>query len=711
MTFGVRHGSIGAMTETVSTVSLADGGAWTTSRLPVDGPAGLARPWSALVWTIGAAAALIALASLALFPVNRHVPEAGFSLYAVPDFTGGVLYSLIGAWLSVRRPDNALGWLLYVSGVSLALSAFGTQYGAAALVSMPSNHLPLATAVGAVGQFAYLPGNVIHRTLLVYAFPDVPLRTRAGRAVMAAAVLGALTAVVYTVGFPSPSYGPVHVPAWAGAGRFLLRWQPVALGAVTAACTFALIGRLRRAAPPRRGALAWFSVAAVINLAMFSVGPIGTFVIPGFQIDAVVGPVLIEAAAIAFAVSSVVAVLHYRLWDLDVILRRSLVFAAVTAVLAGGYLGLVAAATALFPGSGSGSSLAAALIVTGVAAPMRSRLQRGVDHLLYGDRSEPDAAVARLGRRLATTADSDALLPEVAAVIAASLRVPYVALAVLSDRRLRLAAEFGRDLCGVESVRLAANGEIVGRLEVGRRERDVPLDHRDLRLLHDLARQAAVAVGTVQRGEELQRSRQRLVGAREEERRHLRRDLHDGLGPALAATTLQLDEVAELVERDPASARQLLNRLRAGTQDLIADVRRLVYDLRPPTLDELGLVGAIRTQAVSLTGRTSFEVFADPDPVNLPAAVEVALLRIAGEAMTNVARHARARHCVVRLRVDERAELEVADDGRGLDGSRIGVGLASAQERAAELGGTCAVERRSEGGTVLHAVIPLGAQP
>lgn len=701
---------IEVMTETVSTVSLADGGAWCT-RSSTDAPAGLPRPWSAVVWTVGAAAAVVSLASLALFPVNRHVPEAGFSLYAVPDLTAGVLYSLIGAWLSVRRPDNAMGWLLLVSGLSLALSAFGTQYGAAALLSMRSHHLPLATAGGAVGQFAYLPGNVIGRTLLVYAFPDVPLRTRAGRAVLAAAVLGALTAVVYTVGLPSPSYGPFHVAAWAGAGRFLLRWQPVALGAVTAACTLALLGRLRRAAPPRRGALAWFSVAAVINLAMFSAGPVGMFLIPGFHVDAVVGPVLIEAAAIAFAVSSVVAVLHYRLWDFDVVLRRSLVFAALTAALAAGYLGLVAAADAVFPRGGAWSSVAAALVVAGVVAPLRSWLQRGVDHLLYGDRSEPDAAVARLGRRLGTTADADELLPEVAGVIAASLRVPYVAVAVLDDGGLRLSAEYGRDVCGTESIRLTANGEAVGRLVVGRREPGVALDHRDLRLLDDLARQAAVAVDTVQRGEELQRSRQRLVGAREEERRRLRRDLHDGLGPALAAITLQLDEAAELVDSDPAAARQLLHRLRGGTQDLIADVRRLVYDLRPPTLDELGLVGALRVQAVSLTGRTSFEVVADPDPVNLPAAVEVALLRIAGEAMTNVARHARARHCVVRLRVDGRAELDVADDGRGLDGSRIGVGLASARERAAELGGACSVARRPDGGTVLHAVIPLTAGP
>jgi signal transduction histidine kinase len=396
------------------------------------------------------------------------------------------------------------------------------------------------------------------------------------------------------------------------------------------------------------------------------------------------------------------------LWDIDVVLRRSLLLASMSLCLAAAYLGIVSVADALFGGQRLESAVGAALVIGGIAAPLRSWLQRRVDRLFYGDRAAPDAAVAQLGRRVGDVADRDAVLPEIAGAIAESLRVPYVALDVVDDEGSRLAAEWGRDRFGTERVVLNAQGEVVGHLDVGRREPGTALDPRDLRLLRDLTRHAALAALALRRTHELQQSRQRLVGTREEERRRLRRDLHDGLGPALAATTLQLDEAAELVRTDPNAARTLLQALRIRTQDLITEVRRLVYELRPPALDELGLVGAIRQQAANLSSATVFEVVADPETPALPAAVEVALWRIAGEAMTNVSRHAGARTCQIVVRVTpSHAELEVRDDGRGLNGARPGVGLTSVRERAAELGGTVCTEPSSEGGTVLRAVIPL----
>lgn len=250
------------------------------------------------------------------------------------------------------------------------------------------------------------------------------------------------------------------------------------------------------------------------------------------------------------------------------------------------------------------------------------------------------------------------------------------------------------------------------------------LSEADRRLLGDLARQAEVAVHAVGLTADLQRSRERLVTAREEERKRLRRDLHDGVGPTLTGLALQLNAARKLVAGDRAEdAGQTLARLEKRTQETIAEMRRLVYGLRPPALDDLGLVPSIRQQARShgmvdppaeagTDDPRDAPVFSlqVPDPLPpLPAAVEVACYRIAQEAITNVSRHARAGRCSVRASVDGAVlELEIADDGMGMPGDRtVGVGLSSMRERAEELGGTLAVETGREGGTRVLARLPL----
>ena len=207
-------------------------------------------------------------------------------------------------------------------------------------------------------------------------------------------------------------------------------------------------------------------------------------------------------------------------------------------------------------------------------------------------------------------------------------------------------------------------------------------------------------------------ARERLVAAREEERRRLRRDLHDGLGPALAGAALKVEAAENLLQIDAEAASRLLGDARAEIQDAVADVRRLVYALRPPALDELGLVGALREQAERLEvgERVRVEVDAPGRLDGLPAAVEVAAYRIALEAMTNVARHADAQACRVRISVNGVLELEITDDGHGLPSDyRTGVGISSMRERAEELGGTCGIERLDGHGTRVRARLPLGS--
>ena len=211
---------------------------------------------------------------------------------------------------------------------------------------------------------------------------------------------------------------------------------------------------------------------------------------------------------------------------------------------------------------------------------------------------------------------------------------------------------------------------------------------------------------------DLQRSRERLVSAREEERRRLRRDLHDGLGPTLASLSQRIDSASHLVTQQPEEAIALLQTLKGEVRTAIADIRHLVYALRPPVLDEFGLVSAIRDHAIPSQQSSGVRIdFTAPE--NLPplsAAIEVAAFRIIEEALTNVVRHARAKHCQISMELAERGNLliTITDDGRGLpDHYQAGVGMYSMRERAEELEGTFAIQTRPTGGTRVHVCLPL----
>jgi signal transduction histidine kinase len=239
------------------------------------------------------------------------------------------------------------------------------------------------------------------------------------------------------------------------------------------------------------------------------------------------------------------------------------------------------------------------------------------------------------------------------------------------------------------------------------------LSRRDEQLLGDLVRQAASAARTGQLAEELQESRERLVVAREEERRRIRRDLHDGLGPSLSGVVYQLESARLLVDKDPGAVRRILASLSEHAQEVVADVRRLVHDLRPPALDDRGLVGALAQQAERITDTGGPVVTVEADDLGpLPAAVEVAAYRIVSEALTNVARHAGARRARVGLALDDGSVLvEVTDDGTGIAAeAQAGVGLVSLRERAAELGGRSEVTCPPTGGTLVRAWLPLSTE-
>jgi signal transduction histidine kinase len=477
--------------------------------------------------------------------------------------------------------------------------------------------------------------------------------------------------------------------------------------------TASLVLRFRRSGTEQRQQIKWLVFAASAIPIWFLVSPL----VQGMD------PVLFEIGeTLAFAgvpVTVGIAVLKYRLYDIDLVINRTLVYGALTAIVVGIYVFVVGYLGALFRTDDLLVSLIATGVVAVLFAPLRNRLQGIVNRLLYGERDDPYAALSRLGQRLEATLTPDAVLSTAVKAVAEALKAPYAAIEFERDGIFGTVATTGEPVEEPLRLPLVYGGETVGRLVLGRRHGEEDFSSADRRLLDDLARQIGVAVHAARLTEEavrlsadLQKSRERLVSAREEERRRLRRDLHDGLGPQLASLTMKAEAARDLLESAPDRSDALLLDITAQTQEAVMDVRRLVYGLRPPALDDLGLLGSLKAQATN-GGHNGLRVAVEaPDelPV-LPAAVEVAAYRIVQEAVINAARHARARHCTARITPDEQAgvlRLEVTDDGRGIpEGRRAGVGLSSMRERAGELGGSCNIETLPSGGTSVRAILPL----
>lgn len=434
----------------------------------------------------------------------------------------------------------------------------------------------------------------------------------------------------------------------------------------------------------------------------------------------VVMPVMEAALPITLAI----AILRHRLFDIDLIINRTLVYLVLTGSVVGSYALLVVGVGRLIDAR---NNLVLSLIATGIVAvgfqPLRQRVQRGVNRLLYGDRDDPYRVLSRLGQRLEGTIAPDEILPTIVRTLTEALRLPYVAISVLDGTTPVLASASGTPASAGIRLPLVYQAEPVGELIVAPRSPGETFGPADRRLLEDLARQAGIAAHAVRLTADLQRARERLVTAREEERRRLRRDLHDGLGAQLSALAIQAGALRGQISRDPAEAEAAAAELRAELKASVAEIRRLVHGLRPPSLDELGLVGAIRERARRFEGTPdglpdspSLQVtlHAPDDLPQLPAAVEVAVFRIVEEALTNVSRHAGARRCEIELDMHDRTVLlEIRDDGIGVAlGAATGVGLLSMRERAAELGGDCQIGPNpalEAGGTHVAVSLPLPA--
>jgi signal transduction histidine kinase len=403
--------------------------------------------------------------------------------------------------------------------------------------------------------------------------------------------------------------------------------------------------------------------------------------------------------AVALPITIGIAILRYRLFDIRLVLSRTLTYLLLIAAIVAVYAGLLFLTDRLLSDRTAGGLVAVGVVAVAVH-PAYLWLRRWSERWVYGLRSDPRTAIRLMGDRT-DAADPDGIIAAVTDAVAVALKVDRVWVELPgpgSDEALRTP--------------MMHRGEQVGHLAV-----EVPpgrdFAEADRQLLADLARYAAILVRSEQLNDELRDSRSRIITGREEERRRLRRDLHDGVGPSLAAIVLKLN--AAQSRTDPGQRDALLGETRDEVKETITEVRRLVDDLRPPAIDEVGLLDAIRQRADALSGGVTFEV-TGPDGLagpgaQLPAAVEVAAFRIASEAMTNVVRHSGATRCLVRVELNGAFQLTVADNGRGTDRTTSrGVGWTSMRERAAELGGSCTITSQLSGGLIVRAVLPLASR-
>jgi len=588
----------------------------------------------------------------------------------------GISFGLCGALIAWHRPRHPIGWMYALGGTLQAATAL-----TAPLAAILQNH-------GAPTWLVRLDLTVFNNAwpwhigvllpLSLFLFPDGHLPSPRWRPIFAVLVM---TSPLFVIeigaspqtfpGLPEPfltvaDYDAL-APLWLASE---LRWAVSML--LGLGC---LVVRFHRGDEVQRRQLLWLLAAvAVVVLA----------VVPWALVAGT--PITVLFAIPLIPVSITVAVLRHQLLDTRLVVARGLSYALLS--------GLVLAAYALLVVVLSG--VVSALVVALVALPLRVRLQHSVDLLMYGERGDPLRVAGRVGRRLGTGLD------ETLHEVRTALRLPHVRVTVDGT----VIASSGSEVVRTRAVPLDAGAELI----VGLRSGEASLAPADVRVLALLAGPLDIAVRATRLSQQLQVSRERIVTAREEERRRLRRELHDGLGPLLTGVALSADAAANLASRSPEEVPKLLVAVRSESRAAIAEVRRIVDDLRPAALDELGLVPALEVRAGQVSRRSDgapLEAVVDAEPLPpLPAAIEVAAYRIATEAVTNVIRHSTASSVVVRLCCDDALRLEVLDNGRSAGDWSGGVGIGAMRERAAELGGQCSVGPSPAGGQV-RVSLPL----
>lgn len=640
---------------------------------------------------------------------ERGPASVDLGQWQIAAFVPGFLIS--GWWLTDRKPRLAIGWLFLAAGATAAVAGAAGAYAEASFVrGWPGT-------AGALWVFSWMwqPQSTLLAVAFV-VFPDGHAHQRWHR--WTAWLLAILCGLSMLVSLVRPGVivaTPDHLEGTfpgvmnpVGISTLADIAEPLANALLAASFVVFLlpivitgIGWVR-SADVRRRQYRW---ATLLQL----VGAAATVIVVGLPGN--LGTFLLLVQTLATQLLVVVAILRWRAFDVEVVIRRSLLAGSVLAVVLGVYGLVVAVVSTVLGRSGDGAALAGAAAALLTLAPAVLAARAIVDRAFYGRRREPYAVVAELGRRASAASAPGEALDEIVEAITTELKLPYAAIfdgegTLLASQGALAAADAWTDLP------LEHQGLAVGDLRIGLRRGEEALSGDEQRLLTTLAHQVGASVQAVQLVDGLRAAREQLVVAREEERRRIQRDLHDGLGPQLTAVTMHLDAARNhLAAGNPEDTDDLLRDARRELRQAGGDVRRLVYSLGDPSVASRGLPNAIDSQVRLLTQATGIQAEVDLQPLPpLAAATEEAIHRIISEAVTNVVRHAHASTCRVALWAEDGNVLGcVVDDGVGIGPESVpGVGTRSLRERAEELGGSVTIRPASAGGTEVLVTIPDG---
>jgi signal transduction histidine kinase len=632
---------------------------------------------------IAVAAWALAVCAVVLL-VAAHPPVGGDFWYFAVDATDAVVYGTVAGVTLSRRSRHVVPWLIAVMAIGGGLAAF--SFGYTSLAETQHGTLPALAVIERFQNTTWVPGTLALFLVVPWLVRDTRPTPAAWAGIAAGTTLTCAFTVARIVGYDG------HLAVFTG-------------GCVIVGLAAAAEAAWRRVRGPEaeRIGLGWLATGtAAMALAFLPLAlPPDTLTLPVWFT-----PWLHLTAQALFPGAIFVAVLRQRMWGLDLAISRAVLGAALTLALVVVYAVVATVLTRLLP-DGGGQVVAAAAVAVAVQ-PARLWLQRRVHRLVYGEGTEPSWAVRRLGRQLGRAESADELLGGLVESVGAALRLESVRLDIDGVPAASSGTPTSRPLV----VPLSYRDVVVGHLGVTPPPGE-SLDARTLRSLDELAGVVAAGVVLTRASHDLEAARERLTSARLEERRVIRRELHDGLGPSLAGIRLGLQAARNLLARDPAAATELLDRLSGELDQRADDVRLLSRSLLPPVLDELGLGPALEELAARRR-EGGLDVVVRQDGVeDLDERVAAAAYGIAAEAVTNVARHAGASRCTVEVTVELREHGEelvvvVDDDGNGLaDDARAGVGTRSMRERAEEQGGTLRMAALEPRGTRVEARIPL----
>ena len=644
-------------------------------------------------------------------------------------------FPIVAAVIISKQPSNRFAWLFGVTGVCNAIANFSAEYGVAALPL--HRNLPLGHFAAWLAIWVWVVGTT-SVPLALLLFPNGRFLTRRWRLVGVAAVVNLTVLVITQMFLPdptgqSPFPNPLGLDAMVPVGKVVgVAESPILVILVLlAAVSFVL--RYRRSDSEVRHQLKWLLLPLALVPISFLLNNVAN---PGPT--ATSSPLTVVASVFQFfsqtlflaAVS--VAILKYRLYDIDVVISRTLVYGALAAFITAVYVGIVVGIGSLV-GSGGKPNLALSIMATAIVAvafqPVRERLQKVANRLVYGKRATPYEVLSQFSERVAESYAADDVLPRMARVLADGTGAVRADVWLRAGKLLRPAASWpeaelktepalivGDSLSGIPDadrvVEVRHQGELLGALTVTKRKGEslTPVEEK---LLTDLAGQAGLVLKNVgltaellARLDDLRASRQRLVAAQDDERRKLERNLHDGAQQNLVALKVKLGLAEMFVEKDPARAKQTLAELKVDTDEALETLRDLARGIYPPLLADRGLVAALESQARKAT----VPVQVDADGVGrYPQEVEAAVYFCVLEALQNVQKYAAAQRAVVKLDGSEGGlTFEVTDDGQGFDGASVkrGAGLTNMTDRIDALGGRLEVCSTPERGTRVHGTLP-----